>query len=196
MEESEFGSILRVARKNKGFTQPLLAEILGVSVRTIQQYESGNTEPSLTDSNKLANALGITLDMLSGKEKLKLKDIPIFKNIVSIDGMKRLEFVSSSEPASPTWPKDAEYIGLEMPDASMEPRIYKGDILLIHWQETYEPGDFVLVLPENRVAIVRKIIESGDNYVLTPLNSIFNTEVLSKSACKILGVVKEQRSKY
>lgn len=45
-------------RKNKGLTQENLADLSGLTVRTIQRLEAGK-EVSLTTLNNVANALGV-----------------------------------------------------------------------------------------------------------------------------------------
>lgn len=49
-------------------TQEQLAEISGVGLRTLKQFESGKGNPSLHTLNKLADALGLQL-------KLEIKEL-------------------------------------------------------------------------------------------------------------------------
>jgi len=49
-------------------TQETLAELSGVSPRTLKQFESGKGNPTLQTLNKLADALGLELCM-------KVKDL-------------------------------------------------------------------------------------------------------------------------
>ena len=51
-------------RKSKGFSQELLAEQSGVSLRTIQRVEQGETVPRGHTMQALATALGVPLDAL------------------------------------------------------------------------------------------------------------------------------------
>lgn len=55
-----FGELIRSARIAAGFTQRELAEHSGISLRTIQNYESGKRLPKQKENYAfLANALGI-----------------------------------------------------------------------------------------------------------------------------------------
>lgn len=53
---------LKEKRIKKGLTQEQLGQMVGVSYRTIYQYESGRREPSLNILRALANALKCTID--------------------------------------------------------------------------------------------------------------------------------------
>ncbi len=53
---------LKEKRIEKGLTQEQLGQAVGVSYRTIYQYETGRREPSLKILRALANALNCTID--------------------------------------------------------------------------------------------------------------------------------------
>jgi len=53
---------LREKRIQKGLTQEQLGQAIGVSYRTIYQYESGRREPSLKILRALATALQCKID--------------------------------------------------------------------------------------------------------------------------------------
>ncbi len=53
----DLGSNIKKYRKEAGLTQKELAEMLGVAVGTIQQYESGKRQPRLEMINRIAGAL-------------------------------------------------------------------------------------------------------------------------------------------
>jgi len=61
-----FGERLTEARKKKGFSQEHLGELIGVDKRIISRYETGKTEPSIEVARKLADALNVSLDHLTG----------------------------------------------------------------------------------------------------------------------------------
>ncbi|ADB41295.1 helix-turn-helix domain-containing protein [Spirosoma linguale] len=55
---------IRDARKAKGLTQKELAEKLGVSESTVNQYESGKQNLTIDTLVKIANALGMKFSTL------------------------------------------------------------------------------------------------------------------------------------
>lgn len=58
---------LREIRKQKGMTQEALAAFSGVNRVSIAKYETGKSCPGLKTAEKLASALGVTVDELIGK---------------------------------------------------------------------------------------------------------------------------------
>ena len=59
---------LKEIRKAKGIGQDKVAEDLGISLRSYQNYEYGAREPNLEMLNKLADYFGVTVDYLLGRE--------------------------------------------------------------------------------------------------------------------------------
>jgi transcriptional regulator with XRE-family HTH domain len=57
------GHVLRKRRELLGLLQPQLAAISGVSIRTIQLVEMGKGNPSLDTLIKLADPLGLQIDL-------------------------------------------------------------------------------------------------------------------------------------
>lgn len=61
------GETIRELRIEKGFTQPQLAKLVGVSNGIISAWENNINEPKATHVKELATALGVTTDFLLGK---------------------------------------------------------------------------------------------------------------------------------
>ncbi len=60
---------LRTLRKVRGMSQPELAEKVGISPRTIARLEAGQVaDPSINHVRSLAQALGVTVDLISETE--------------------------------------------------------------------------------------------------------------------------------
>ena len=52
---------IKERRSMLNVTQDMLADLSGVSLRTLKQFESGKGNPTLETLNKLGNALGMEL---------------------------------------------------------------------------------------------------------------------------------------
>lgn len=65
--DSDFASSLRAHRAKADLSQAQLAELVGVDVASIQNWENGDYMPSLRKALNLADALGISLDQLTGR---------------------------------------------------------------------------------------------------------------------------------
>lgn len=68
MHFSELKDTIKKRRENLQVTQETLAELSGVGLRTLKQFESGKGNPTLLTIQKLADVLGFELC-------LKLKNI-------------------------------------------------------------------------------------------------------------------------
>ena len=58
MTELEFGERRKQYRKQKGLTQQELADLLGVSNKSVSRWESGKMAPSEKNAQKLKEILG------------------------------------------------------------------------------------------------------------------------------------------
>jgi transcriptional regulator with XRE-family HTH domain len=85
-----FSKNLKKARKNKGFTQNDLAEIVGVKRSTIAGYESKNQEPSYKILKKISNALDCSIDSLLAHDydNYKISESKISKEILNNNELK------------------------------------------------------------------------------------------------------------
>jgi transcriptional regulator with XRE-family HTH domain len=74
---TEFGSRLKELRKSKGLTQVGLAQVSGLSQRAIAHYETQVIKQPIDKLNTLADVLGVSVDELLGKTKVKkTKSVP------------------------------------------------------------------------------------------------------------------------
>lgn len=74
MNQEKIGKFIAECRKGKNMTQQELAEKLGVSDRTIGNWENGRNMPDLSLFKPLCKELGITLNDLMSGEKVKEKE--------------------------------------------------------------------------------------------------------------------------
>ncbi len=72
MHFSELIKLIKDRRKVLQVTQETLAELSGVGLRTLKQFESGKGNPTLLTLRKLADVLGLEIS-------LKVKNVPIDK---------------------------------------------------------------------------------------------------------------------
>ncbi len=65
----EFKERLRFLREERSISQRQLSNDLGLSNSMIHFYESGEKEPSITITQKIADYFGVSIDYLVGREK-------------------------------------------------------------------------------------------------------------------------------
>ena len=68
MHFEELIKIVKARRDNLQVTQEYLAQLSGVGLRTLKQFESGKGNPTLQTLQKIADVLGLEVS-------LKLKDV-------------------------------------------------------------------------------------------------------------------------
>lgn len=86
--------ILKQLRENKGLKQQDIANILKMSRTGYAHYESGHSEPSISQIIKLAQFYQVTTDYLLNVTKINLKDEKgiddqIDKTIIMLEEMKK-----------------------------------------------------------------------------------------------------------
>ena len=68
------GDRLRQYREQQNLSQDELAELASIHRVTLSRYESGRVEPGAQALARIADALGVTTDILLGRENEKDKD--------------------------------------------------------------------------------------------------------------------------
>lgn len=66
---TDFKISIAAARKNSGLTQQQVADILGVSKFTVLNWETGKTEPSVSQLAKISELAKIPMDYIFVPEK-------------------------------------------------------------------------------------------------------------------------------
>ena len=73
--KNNFAKNLKIIRVAFGYTMEELHNQCGVAMQTIGKYEAGDTEPSISNLIKLAEALNVSVSYLVGAElKLEIKE--------------------------------------------------------------------------------------------------------------------------
>ena len=70
MEQQKIGKFIHDLRKEKGLTQKQLADLVGVSDKTISKWETGRGIPDTSIMNELCMVLGISINELLSGERL------------------------------------------------------------------------------------------------------------------------------
>lgn len=95
MNQMEIGKFIQTRRKEKGFTQKMLAEKLNVSYQAVSKWENGETLPDTALLIDLSNILGTSVDLIlrggtylfNNRKLLLISDI--LKGFESIKNIKK-----------------------------------------------------------------------------------------------------------
>ncbi|MCI5604995.1 MAG: helix-turn-helix domain-containing protein [Clostridia bacterium] len=74
------GEKILLFRRRKGYSRTQLADIIGVTVSTIANYENGVTLPDLQKLSSIAEVLGVKLDLLLFKPETEQLNSHIHKS--------------------------------------------------------------------------------------------------------------------
>ena len=91
MNTLSIGKTISKLRKEKGLTQSDLAELIGVSNKTISKWESGQGYPDITFFPILSKEFGVTIDYLMMGER---QGITVAGNII-LDIVKNISVYPS-----------------------------------------------------------------------------------------------------
>lgn len=89
----DFGENLQRARSACGITQADLADLIGVSTRSITRWEAGEVTPTVVDAKVVADAIGTTVGTLLGEARSRARrDAAVYySDPKSVEKMRRTE---------------------------------------------------------------------------------------------------------
>ena len=215
-----FNTVLRELRKKKRLTQAELAKLTGLTVSAISMYENGNREPNFETLEVLADFFNVDMNFLLDKnpkmppaapqeapapmssDRRKIARIPVLGRVAAGIPIEAIENIEDYEERYISVLEDPhDYFALRIVGHSMEPRIWNGDVVIVHKQDDVDSGQIAVILVNGDDATVKQVKKSSTGLTLIGLNPTvypphFYTaaEVISLPV-RILGLVVEVRGK-
>lgn len=194
---------LLTLRKNKGLTQKEIAEHLGISRQAYANYESGNREPDINTLKLLSEYFEVSIDTLlenTSKTKKGVK-IPVYGNVAAGIPLEAITDIEEWEEISEDVAATGEYIALRINGDSMEPRMSRGDVVIVRLQPDVENGDMAIVLINGGEATCKKIQKTPDGILLMSINTayapmFYSNKQIEELPVRFLGKVVELRAKF
>jgi len=213
-----------VALRNRAnISKKDVADKIGVRYQTYLKYESGKTLPDFITSKAIADLYDVSVDFLmdrgiyedsmyskslektflqNTKELFSSTDHKVrnaFEKYYYNRGIDKL-IVVDYEVIDYNWfTRGQEYIVIKQNNNDMEPRINKGDNVIVKLQDKFANSDMVLIQFDNEPAIIRTITRKNDVIVLFALNTGIREKqvqvITEDDNFKIIGVVIEIRSR-
>ena len=85
MDQQKIGQFLRECRKEKGITQEELAEMLGVTNRSVSRWENGSNLPDLDILIEMADYYDVELrELLDGERKSEKMDKELEETVLKV----------------------------------------------------------------------------------------------------------------
>lgn len=92
MNPKEIGAFLKQLRSDKGITQEQLAEILGVSGRTVSRWETGTNLPDLSILMQISEYYDVEIkEILNGERKSENMDSELKETLLKVADYNELE---------------------------------------------------------------------------------------------------------
>ena len=197
-------------RKELGLSVADIAQQLHISRATFYRYESAEIEkvPS-SILEPLAQILQLTPTELMGWESSdswvrehatpcqERHQIPIVGTIRA--GYNGLAYEDYDGFEFAEVPCPDEYVFLKVTGDSMEPRIFEGDLALIHLQPDVESGDLAAILLPGDEGTLKRVLKQDQTLILQAFNPNYPPRVLSGHTLeeiRIIGKVTETRKKW
>lgn len=155
-----FASRLRQIRRQKRLSQSELAGIVGITTRSVQNYESGSRLPSsLEIAEKLAAALDVTTTYLLGAEE-DTTPVHLLGSIACGPFNFGEENILESYQFPTSFTGKGEFFLLRtFGDSMIDAGIGQGDLVLIRQQNTANSGDIVVVSVGDETTLKRYFSE-------------------------------------
>jgi len=207
-----FSKNLRFLRKQRGMSQDDIAKLLGYkSFTTIQKWEDGSTEPSVAKVKMLADLFGVSINDFISKDLSTVNIIemprhkqkyyiPVLGKIAAGLPVEAVEEILDYEEITEEMALQGDHFALRINGDSMEPRMYKGDTVIIRKQSNVESGEIAAVFINGCDATCKKVVKRPDGIMLISLNPKYEPVFFSKREVIelpviILGKVVELRAK-
>ena len=92
MDQKKIGGFLRTLRKERGVTQEQLAEVLGVSGRTVSRWETGYNMPDIDLLIELADYYGVEIrELLDGERRCDTVDQEMKETVLAVADYEKHE---------------------------------------------------------------------------------------------------------
>jgi repressor LexA len=179
---------------------------IGVSYSTFTDWANGTVYPRIDKIEKMANYFGVQKSDLiekRGNNKPPSKGIliPILGRVPAGVPTEALEDILWMEEISEKMAKCGEYFGLLIDGDSMEPKISKGDVVIVRQQNDVNSGDIAIVVINGSDATCKKIIKHNDGISLVSTNPkydprFFNNKQIDELPVVVIGRVVELRAKF
>lgn len=203
---AEIGKRIREKREAIGMTQEELASKLGYKNKSsIAKIETGANDIIQSKVVEFANILGTTVAYLMGWDEpphsRKGVAINVLGRVAAGLPLEAIEDIIDTEEISEEMAKTGEFFGLQIDGDSMEPRMQKGDVVIVRKQDDAESGDIVIAMINGDDATCKRLRKYRDGIELISNNPSYepmffsNEEIMSKPV-KIIGKVVELRGKF
>jgi repressor LexA len=185
-------------------TQIDLAEYLGVSKSTISMWVNGVRVPRMARIDAMARYFGVNrsdiMEPWGEPHSAGSVSIPVYARVAAGLPFEAVEDIIDREEIPEALSRQGTYYGLRIWGDSMEPRMKKGDVVIVRKQSIADDGDIVIVTINGTEATCKQFKRYQDGIALVSINPAYPPmyytaqEVDQLPVC-IIGKVVELRAK-
>ncbi len=204
-----FSGRLKSLRNKKGLSQAELAKLLFVSQQTVAKWETDKSTPNPETIKKISNILNVSTDYLLGNEdnatseqtESKYVKIPVLGYVAAGIPMGAIEDIVDWEEIPAEMARYGEYFGLIINGDSMEPRICRGDVVIVRKQSDIDSGDIAIVIVNGDEGTCKKVVKHDNGISLVSFNPAYEPmfytwKEVEQLPIIINGKVVELRGKF
>lgn len=193
---SNFASVMKRLRIERGITQEQLASLLKVSRSTIGMYETGSREPDFETCEAIADIFNVDMDYLMGRSNVERKHPitppttvpPGFEPLPRMVKKPLIGDIACGEPITAEQ-NVADYVDVPETvhcdfclrchgDSMVDAGIQDNDVVYIRIQPEVEDGEIAAVRIGGE-ATLKRVYYDGQSLTLMPANSSYRPKTYS-----------------
>ena len=188
----------------KGKSQKDLCDNLGFSPASVSSWVNGTRIPKEGNIVLMAAYLGCSVDdiALDPKEAHRKRSfsIPVYARVGAGPPLEASEEIIDREEISERMASLGSFYGLRISGDSMEPRIVRGDVVIVRKQDTADDGDIVIAIVNQNDAVCKRLKKYKGGIALVSNNPMYEPMYFTITdtqdiPVRIIGKVVELRGK-
>lgn len=199
------GKRIKSIRGKLNMSQVDFADKINVSKQTLYKYENDIITNIPSDKIESVAKIGhVSPSYLMGWDENNSKNavsINVLGRVAAGIPLEAIEDIIDTEEISEEMARTGEFFGLKIDGDSMEPKISKGDVVIVRKQDDAETGDIVIAMVNGNDATCKRLKKYEDGIALISTNPaydpmIFSDEQRESTPVRIIGKVVELRAKF
>ena len=188
----------------RGKSQKDLCDNLGFSPASVSSWVNGTRIPKEGNIILMAAYLGCSVDdiALDPKEAHRKRSfsIPVYARVGAGLPLEASEEIIDREEISERMASLGSFYGLRISGDSMEPRIVRGDVVIVRKQDTADDGDIVIAIVNQNDAVCKRLKKYKGGIALVSNNPMYEPMYFTITdtqdiPVRIIGKVVELRGK-
>ena len=188
----------------RGKSQKDLCDNLGFSPASVSSWVNGTRIPKEGNIVLMAAYLNCSVDdiALDPKEAHRKRSfsIPVYARVGAGPPLEASEEIIDREEISERMASLGSFYGLRVSGDSMEPRIVRGDVVIVRKQDTADDGDIVIAIVNQNDAVCKRLKKYKGGIALVSNNPMYEPMYFTITdtqdiPVRIIGKVVELRGK-